>query len=252
MRPTPEGNASVPSAEHSVVTVASYNVHRFIGVDRQCRPERTLEVIRGVAADIIGLQEVSSPCSAGSSVSLEHLAACAGLTAVAGPTITLQSGTYGNLLLTRFPVEELQLVDLTVGSREPRGAIDARLRVGDRTLRVMVTHLGLSWRERRAQLAKLIAAARSDSPLVLLGDLNEWRPLATRLLGSGQGVGGGRSPATFPSWFPLLALDRILVRPAALLTRLEVVRSQLTRQASDHLPVRAELDWARAERAGRT
>ncbi len=42
------------------LSVASYNIHRCVGTDRLYLPRRTAEVIRGVDADLIGLQEVDS------------------------------------------------------------------------------------------------------------------------------------------------------------------------------------------------
>jgi endonuclease/exonuclease/phosphatase family metal-dependent hydrolase len=77
---------------------------------------------------------------------------------------------------------------------------------------------------------------------VLLGDLNEWflwgRPL--RWL---QGIFGKTpAPLTFPSGFPLFALDRIWVRPPTALITLEAHTSALSRVASDHLPVKAVIE----------
>jgi len=44
---------------------------------------------------------------------------------------------------------------------------------------------------------------------------------------------------SFPAYFPVLALDRVLARPHALMESLEAHESPLSRLASDHLPVRA-------------
>jgi endonuclease/exonuclease/phosphatase family metal-dependent hydrolase len=53
----------------------------------------------------------------------------------------------------------------------------------------------------------------------------------------------GRAPAprTFPSWCPLLPLDRIYATAPALLREFRVHRSPLARLASDHLPLCARL-----------
>ena len=39
------------------ITVASYNMRKAIGTDRRRRPERTLDVLREIDADVIALQE---------------------------------------------------------------------------------------------------------------------------------------------------------------------------------------------------
>ena len=54
---------------------------------------------------------------------------------------------------------------------------------------------------------------------------------------------------SFPSKFPLLALDRILARPPRLILDIEVHNSPLARIASDHLPISARLDLQQVRRA---
>jgi len=138
--------------------------------------------------------------------------------------------------------DRIRLLDLCIAGREPRGAIDADLEVNLFRCRVVVTHLGLRIRERRAQLNTLLAAvdAVPDATLTLiLGDLNEWlRPLRSQLVRAGF---GGHPVRSFPTSWPLLALDHVLVRPASAAGETHAHASPLARTASDHLPVRAVL-----------
>ena len=39
------------------ITVASYNIHKAVGLDRKRDPERILAILREVDADVIALQE---------------------------------------------------------------------------------------------------------------------------------------------------------------------------------------------------
>jgi endonuclease/exonuclease/phosphatase family metal-dependent hydrolase len=224
--------------------VATYNVHRCIGTDGRHRPERIASVLNEVGADVIGLQEVSTRAGAPSDVDqLANLAAATGLYGTAGPTRSLERGHCGNALLSRWPIRSVRHIDLTISRREPRGAIDAHLDVAS-GLRVIVTHLGLRPGERSRQVARLLdalAEGETDVPTVILADGNEWRPLAT--LRRRLGHFGFRSLPTFPSALPLLALDLVLVRPAGSLREVAVHRSALARRASDHLPLRAVLDF---------
>ena len=107
-------------------------------------------------------------------------------------------------------------------------------------LRLIATHLGLRPYERRLQMRRLLAQP-NDAVTVLLGDLNEWflwgRPL--RWLRSRYGA--TPAPATYPSAWPVLALDGIWVSPHRMLRELKVHASPLARVASDHLPLRAEI-----------
>jgi len=173
---------------------------------------------------------------------LEDLAARLGYTPLAGPTLLRSDGHYGNALLTRLPVEDVRLEDLSVPGREPRGALAAVLRTGDGPLTLIATHLGLAPGERRRQMRRLLALVRASAkPVVLLGDLNEWFLWGRPLRWLRAHFGRTPAPATFPARWPIFALDRIWVEPAVALERIETHRARPARVASDHLPVRATL-----------
>jgi endonuclease/exonuclease/phosphatase family metal-dependent hydrolase len=223
------------------VVVASYNIHRCVGLDGRRDPGRIAQVIQTLGADVVALQEVDS--SPAAPVQMELLAHLAGLEVISGPTLERRGTHYGNALLTRLPVRAVRKHDLTVHRREPRGALDVDLDAGGRILRVIGTHLGLRPSERRRQVQRILEAVSDDhgDVTVLLGDINEWfvhgRPL--RWLHSRFGRGGhGR---TYPSWCPVFALDRVWVRPALALARFAVHGDAAARRASDHLPVTAEV-----------
>jgi endonuclease/exonuclease/phosphatase family metal-dependent hydrolase len=74
-----------------------------------------------------------------------------------------------------------------------------------------------------------------------MGDINEWFPPSPGLRSMNRHLGPTPALPSFPSRLPVLALDRIWVRPRGALVALAVHRSALARIASDHLPVRAEL-----------
>lgn len=227
------------------LTIASYNVHSCIGMDGRCDVPRVAAVIRELECDTVGLQEVigrhGDKCEP---QQLEVLAEETGMQAVAGPTLARQTGHYGNGLLTRRRVLAVRRHDLSVDRCEPRGALEVDLEVGAHAVRVLVTHLGLRPRERRAQVKQIVDVLRttpSEQPLVLLGDINEWLPIGRPLRWLHRSLEQGPAGRTFPVWLPLLSLDRIWVRPRSALASLAVHRSQLARIASDHYPVKARV-----------
>jgi endonuclease/exonuclease/phosphatase family metal-dependent hydrolase len=223
---------------------ATYNVHKCVGIDRRRDPGRVAAVIRELHADVIGLQEVDNRSGdTPESAQMDFLAKETGYEAVPGPTIKRSNGHYGNVLLTRLPVLQKRAIDLCFTCREPRGAIDAVLSVQESPVRVIVTHLGLTGTERRYQVGRILdLLGETPKPLtILLGDINEWLPVSRGLRQVHRRLGKSTGLLSFPSRRPFFALDRIWVRPNQALKRVWVHGTNLSRLASDHLPVAAEI-----------
>ena len=222
--------------------LASYNVHRAIGRDRRHDPERILAVLREIDPDVVALQEVEASDS-GEDM-LAWLAEKLGFQAIAGTTNERHDGRFGNGLLTRCPVREKRLTDLSWRGREPRGAICADVECDGRRLRVVATHLGLRPAERRAQVHQLLQlfSWKPEDRAVLMGDLNEWFLWGRPLRRLHRYFERTRAVPTFPAQLPVLALDRLWTHPGSILARLHAHGSPLARVASDHLPLVATLD----------
>ena len=217
--------------------LATYNIHSCVGGDRRYDPGRILGVLKELDVDIIALQEVDSREHRGLEL-MEWLAQETGLRAIAGPTLLRQSGKYGNALLLRCHTQRVRLIDLTVHRREPRGVIDVDVNCGGHTLQLIATHLGLRPAERREQVQRVLEGFGTKH-CVLMGDLNEWFLWGRPLLWIQAMFGRARHLATFPARWPILALDRIWVKPPGAVMQLTVHKTALARQASDHLPLKA-------------
>ena len=216
----------------SCVRIASYNVHGCRGIDGRKDAARIAGVIRELECDTVGLQEVD--------YRLDYIARRVDLQAVPGLTLVRHDGPFGNALLTRRKVLDVRRLALGYGRREPRNALDVDLDVCGQKLRVIVTHLGLFAPERRWQVRRLIELVReTQERLVVLGDINEWFPFSRPLRWFNRLLGHSEVDRSFPSRFPLLALDRVWVRPRPALLALKAHRSVLAERASDHLPVKA-------------
>lgn len=225
----------------SYIRVASYNTHGGIGRDGRFVPKRIAEVLQELDADVIALQEVENRATGFDM--LAYLKGETGFEAIAGPTLLRRGADYGNGLLTRFKVLSVQRINLCVERCEPRGAIDAELDCGGNPMRVLATHLGLRPSERREQIRRLLRVLEGDRPLptILMGDINEWFLWGRPLRWMHKHFEETPCPATFPSFCPLLALDRLWVKPRGLLRGMEVHATRRARIASDHLPLVAEL-----------
>jgi endonuclease/exonuclease/phosphatase family metal-dependent hydrolase len=227
------------------IRIASYNLHGCVGLDKKHAPSRIAAVIRDMKAPIVGLQEVDTHSIEESSLDqLEYLAQQTRMEAVAGPTLARRVGHYGNALLTRFPIRAVRRHNLSVPGREPRGAIDVDLEVNGGLFRVFVTHFGLKAFERREQLRALLPLVHEDPsrPCVVLGDFNEWSRKGEVIQALDEALGPSMAVPSFPSWWPILSLDRIWVRPRSAVRSCRVFVSLGSRIASDHMPVVATLD----------
>lgn len=232
---------------HTALAVATWNVHGGVGIDRRYAPPRIAEVVVETRADVIALQEVGSRRS--TERLLEALIEATGYYAAQGWTCERHGCDYGNVVLSRYPIAETARLDITVEGCEPRGALDVVVEAPGTPLRVIATHLGLRPSERRAQVKRLLAALERETPLptVLTGDVNEWYLWGRPLRWLHRHFQQTPAPPTFPSWRPMLALDRLWTEPSSLLVDMRVHRTPLARVASDHLPLVARIAVPTAE-----
>lgn len=239
------------TAARREITVASYNIHLGIGRDGHLKPQRIAAVIKELRADIVALQEVA--LGAPGFNMLEYLRTACGMSAIAGPTLVTPHGEYGNAILTHCRATEVRRLDLNVARREPRGALDVEFDCDGQRLRLIATHLGLRPAERREQIRRLLRCVRDGCPMptVLIGDLNEWFLWGRPVRWLRPHFMHAPAPPTFPSRWPLFALDRVWVKPQRALRRVTVHASALARIASDHLPLTAVLDFGPTSEADR-
>ena len=244
MQPLPEGNAEntiAPDLDPWPLTVATYNIHGAVGTDGTLAPERIADVLREIDADVIALQEVPLGGARLPNV-LALLQQATGFHAVEGPTEDGPERRYGNAVLSRYPIVDTRTIDLSFGSREPRGALDADIDCHGHPLRVIATHLGLRPAERRHQIRRLLQAFDTDRmPVILTGDLNEWFVWGRPLRWLVSHFEPAPAPRTFPSRFPVFALDRLWISPRHRLVQVRVHATPLARLASDHLPLIAHI-----------
>jgi endonuclease/exonuclease/phosphatase family metal-dependent hydrolase len=145
--------------------------------------------------------------------------------------------SYGNVLLARGPITDVEVVKLPRPSGgEPRVAIVARVEVGGLALSVGATHLSFRKDEGAPQLAVLLdALAERDGPRLLMGDLNIGPDLVVPAV-TAAGYTVAPTEATFPASAPRTRIDFVAV------SGLEIVAASTPAVGtSDHLPIVAEL-----------
>ena len=136
------------------LVAATWNIHGGVGIDGRRRPERIVDALARMRADVVALQEFAAP-RGGLDDFRAWLEARLAMRAHVAVTFRTKQREFGNAVLSRRPIVDAHVIDLAFGSREPRNAIEAMLDVHGAPLRVVATHLGLATVERRAQVARL-------------------------------------------------------------------------------------------------
>lgn len=235
----------------------TYNIHKCIGgLDRSYRPDRIVEAVAHCRPDIVCLQEVDDgvPRSRhhrqvhllGDALELPHRAF--------QRNVSLTRGHYGNAILSRYPLLDVQHLELTVPPKKRRRglAVHCRIRCEDqsRTLLLFNVHLGLAGFERRIQLrrileSELLQRTHRSTAVIVAGDFNDvWGQLGQTLLEPADFKPAGIQVRTFPAVLPLRPLDRIYYRGDIQLEHAFGSHTANVRQASDHLPLVAEFVFA--------
>lgn len=223
--------------------IASYNVHKCVGMDRRRDPGRIVTVLNALGADIIALQEVDHRLGrrpAALPPGLIESDTDFGILPFSTSEPSL--GWHGQTILVRRGIAVSRIRRIQLPGLEPRGALMAEIDGPETGLRVVAVHLGLIRRYRRMQLAAIRAALshRAEMPTLIVGDFNEWslRGGVETLSPEFHVHAPGR---TFPAPRPLAALDRIALHPGLELRDTHVFAGGAARMASDHLPICIDL-----------
>lgn len=226
----------------SRLRIATYNLQKCVGLDMRRRPDRSLTVIRALAADIVVLQEVDKRLPPRPAALPHDMAEEDGWQIVPFGAPGGSLGWHGNAMLARPGLTLRDSLHIDLPGLEPRGAILAEFDTCLGPLRVVGLHLGLIRRYRLLQVAAIMRRLRRlpAMPTVLAGDFNEWGSAAA-LDATAQGVRFAITPPSFPAPRPVARLDRIAHcdRLAILATGRHAAKP--AHIASDHLPVWADL-----------
>lgn len=226
------------------ITFASYNIHKGVGIDGRHDADRIVRVLHELDADVVALQEADQRFGSRAAVIPRDMLIETHWQIVPLAMRAGGMGWHGNSILVKRGISIEDAVPIALPSLEPRGAVRARLSWEGRAFDVVGMHLDLSGLLRRRQIRTVCAelAHGKQVPAVILGDLNEWSPRGGALRSFGKGwevLSTGRS---FPGSRPLAPLDRIVHSSHWRCLACGVHRSALAVAASDHLPVRAELE----------
>lgn len=249
--------------------VLTYNIHKGVCFySRQYVLTELRKAIRTVDADIVFLQEVMGVHPEGQEAhrrvspgreemelesQFEFLADEIWTHFAYGKNAVYSAGHHGNAILSKFPIVRYDNIDISNSRIERRGLLHATVQFGSNLrsqFHAVNLHLDLLERGRFQQIERLIQHIREqvpeEHPLIVAGDFNDWRarlsePLLRELDLKEAGMDRlGRHARTFPSWLPVLPLDRVYVRGFDVHAHY-VLSGRPWKQMSDHAAVTVDL-----------
>lgn len=245
------------TSESRPLRIMTYNIHSGIGMDGKISPERIARVIAQYDPDIVALQEVDVCRSRSNCVDQARvIAKLLSMDVHFSPTIHGEKEQYGNAILTHFPMRMVRAEKLPglpeKKNMEPRGAIWVTIEVNGNKLQFFNTHLGLRKKERQVQAEALFDQHWLSHPncrgySVVCGDFNSlpfskvWRRFKQRFNDAQIVLDGHRPKKTLLGRFPLARIDYVFVEHGIEVTGIDVPSTELTRVASDHLPLIVDL-----------
>jgi endonuclease/exonuclease/phosphatase family metal-dependent hydrolase len=262
--------------DHSL-RVMTYNVHSCIGMDGSVSPRRIARVIARYDPDVVALQELDTNMT--SAIMLDQastIAAELDMEFYFHPVRASLNGEFGNAILSKYPIKLIQLSALSRLSKprklqistlsQPRGRMEVEINVNGTRLRLVNTHFGLTPEERKVQVRDLFTNAGQDGdetglaatgstkivPTILCGDFNStpkqyaYKEICRVMHDVEKALAhkakARMSKKTFPSRYPTVRLDHIFIDEKIKVKSIVVPENQLTKVASDHLPLIADLD----------
>ena len=228
--------------------VLSYNIHKGIGGrDRRYRLERILDVIEHENPDFICLQEVDRNVNRSKfhdqpQLLIDRFRPAAHLYQL---NFKVRQGGYGNMLLSRWPFASHHQLQLLRKHRKARGAQIAVIDTPEGPFQLVNWHLALDERTRVWQTSHVLEhhlfRESSEVPGMIIGDSNDWRNRLERGPFSEHGFTQITKPPSrfrsFPAWLPMGSLDKAFTRGPVVIREARVVKTPLSKQASDHLPL---------------
>lgn len=238
----------------------SYNIHKGIGGrDRLYRLQRIIDVIEHENPDIICLQEVDRNVQRSRFHNQPRLLKNHFLPAshLYQPNVQLKTGGYGNLIFSRWPFKTQHQVSITFKKKKRRGAQLVVIDALEGPVHIVHWHLGLAEFERHWQVNHVFGhplfRESQDLPTIMVGDTNDWRDTLQEGVFTSQGYRQISAPLSrfrsFPAYLPVGALDKAFGNDKIYVSEARVVRTSLSKVASDHLPLVVDfhLDRSRVE-----
>lgn len=232
-----------------MLRILCFNIHGGYSRDGKRDLGRVNALMNALDIDIGCFQEMETrPSRGGKPSDVDLLAGPDRPYHLPGPTMKEGLGWYGNLIVSRVEIVRALAHSMeTTFDIEPRNAIDVTLKTKSGHLRIINTHLSLSPWERKREVPRLIELVKvveeeERAPVLLMGDINEWRPKSRLLSFLDSKIIPVHCGPTFPSLYPFLRLDRVWCDHPGMRVTARVLRGGEISILSDHLPILIEIE----------
>ena len=174
------------------IKILSYNIHKgFDWKNKNYFIKEMKDFIRSTDADVVFLQEVI-----GKNIKLQE----SGLIDIQfefladeiwphysyAHNAVYDHGHHGNLILSKFPIENFENIDISTNSLEKRGLLICKIMLpvngfGDKYFYAACSHLNLLHSGRLKQYQKIKEhvqkreSADGQTPFIIAGDFNDWK-----------------------------------------------------------------------------
>ncbi len=230
------------------IKILSYNVHKLFDITgRKYFLSALKEILSGMDIDLIFLQELPGIIHQNHEKDfhkdpLEHLADQLWDHYVYGKNAISTKQNHGNAIISKYPFVYSKNFNLSNHRLEQRGFLIGHIDVKGKIIAVGCTHLDLTPVGRNRQIKKIKPILQDhceDSmPLLICGDFNDWDGQTTEKM-KALHLKTEKIGATFPSFYPVLPLDRIFYRHLNC-KKIKVLNDTHWKNLSDHLPMYGE------------
>jgi len=158
---------------------------------------------------------------------------------------SVSHGWHGNAILFKKDFVEIRTNLIEIPYLEPRGAVHVTLQhKTGQVIDCIGVHLGLTQRMRFKQIAyirKYLEDKHTGNPKIIAGDFNHWRQNKDIVNAFGQNFEVTSPGPSFHSAMLKFSLDYIVTSHDLKIHSASVHHSNLSRKASDHLPISASI-----------
>ncbi|MBN9229809.1 MAG: hypothetical protein BGO90_06635 [Legionella sp. 40-6] len=242
-----------------IISLITYNIHKGFGMGRgRFLLPQMRDAITGLNPDFLLLQEVQGEHRRRQqrinewpqAPQTEYFAENRWPHYAYAKNAIYQAGHHGNAILSKYPFQRVENINLTTIRRASRGILHARLLVDNIPLHLLCVHLGVFKKERAEQFEVVMARIKEEipleEPLLMAGDFNDWQKVFSKklhVLNIHEAFVSveGQHARSFPAIRPALQVDRVYFRGMHVL-QVACLRGKPWKRLSDHLPLYGQFE----------